>query len=144
MLFDKVTRVPPPGDPMEIVFLIIWKMRQDIEFQKSRATLQALLNQKGAESKHIEDAFKDLRASFFPFEKNQRKQEVGNQRQVLMREIARGALAIIPTVDPDHRKVANRLARGQERLVRRQQQMIDLSGAQPIPMQGPRRRRGAS
>lgn len=130
---------------MEIVFLLIWKMRQNIEFQKSRATLQALLNQKGAETKHIEDAFEDLKNAFFPHDKNQKKQEIGNLRNVMMREIARGALAVIPTVDPDHRKVANRLARGQERLYSRQQQMIDLSRARVIPPTfGPRRRRDAS
>jgi len=141
-MFDKASRVPPPGDPMEILFLLIWKMRQDIEFQTSRATLQALLNQKGAEAKHIEDAFKDLRDAFFPFEKNHRKQEVKELRQIMLREVARGALSVIPQVDPDHRKVANRLARGQERLHRRQQQMSTPAG-QVTPMKGPRRPRGA-
>jgi hypothetical protein len=141
MLFDKASRVPPPGDPMELIFLLIWKMRQDIEFQKSRATLQALLNQKGAESKHIEDAFKDLRSSFFPFEKNQRKQEVGNLKKLMMREVARGALAVIPQANPDQRKTANRIARGQERLQKRPAPgAIDLSGAKAVPMPGPRRR----
>ncbi len=145
MMFDKATRVPPPGDPMETIFLLVWKMRQNIEFLKSRATLQALLNQKGAEPKHIEEAFNELRHAFFPFEKNQRKQEIGDMRQVMMREIARGAVAVIPTVDPDHRKVANRLARGQERLIRRQQQMIDLNGVRVLPQTlGPRRRPHAS
>jgi hypothetical protein len=141
MVFDKATRVPKPGDPMEIVFLLMWKMRQDIEFQKSRATLQALMNQKGAEPKHIEEAFGDLRASFFPFEKNQKKQEINNLKQTMLREIARGALQVTPTMNPDQRKVNNRLARGQERLLRRQQQVADVDGAKqvPIPM-GPRRR----
>lgn len=141
MVFDKATRVPKPGDPMEIVFLLMWKMRQDIEFQKSRATLQALMNQKGAESKHIEEAFQDLRASFFPFEKNQKKQEINNLKQTMLREIARGALQVTPTMNPDQRKVNNRLARGQERLLRRQQQVADIDGAKQVsvPM-GPRRR----
>jgi hypothetical protein len=143
-MYDKATRVPPPGDPMEIFFLLIWKMRQDIEFQKSRATLQALLNQKGAEAKHIEEAFEELKNAFFPYDRNQRKQEIGNLRQAMMREIARGALSVTPMVDPDHRKVANRLARGQERLMRRQQQMIDLSGAREVHLpRGPRRNRSA-
>lgn len=145
MIFDKATRVPPPGDPMEIFFLLIWKMRQDIEFQKSRATLQALLNQKGAEAKHIEAAFEDLRAAFFPFEKNQKKQEINNLRQLMMREVARGALSIVPMSDPDHRKVANRIARGQERLLKRQQQILDLSRLTPVQTKtGPRRHQGAS
>lgn len=140
-MFDKASRVPKPGDPVELVFLLIWKMREGIEFQKSRSTLQALMNQKGAEPKHIEEAFEDLRMAFFPFEKNQKKQEIGNLRQTMMREIARGALSVTPTVDPDSRKMANRLARGQEQLLKRQQQVIDLSGAKqvPVPM-GPRRR----
>ncbi len=144
-MFDKAIRVPPPGDPMEIIFLLIWKMRQEIEFQKSRAPLQALLNQKGAEPKHIEAAFADLRAAFFPFEKNQRKQEIGGMRQAMMREIARGPLSVTPMTDPNHHKMANRLARGQERLVRRHQQLLDLSGVRTIE-QAPwqRRRRSVS
>lgn len=126
---------------MEIIFLFIWKMRQDIEYQKSRAVMQALLNQKGAEPKHIEDAFKDLRSAFFPFEKNQRKQEVNEQRQTLMRFVQNGPVAFTPTADPNQRKMAHRLSRGQERLFRRPQGGIDLSNTKKIdPPFGPRRR----
>lgn len=142
-MFDKTTRVPPPGDPLEIVFLLVWKMRQNIEFQTARATLQALLNQKGAEPKHIEDAFQDLKNSFFPFEKNQKKQEIGELRKAMMREIARGPLSVTPMADPDRRKMANRLMRGQDRLVNPRRPAFDLSKAKVIPPpKGPRRRMG--
>lgn len=124
---------------MEIIFLLIWKMRQDIEFQKQRANMQAQLNQKGAEPKHIEEAFADLRAAFFPFEKNQKKQEMGDMRQAMLREIARGALSVIPTVDPDRGKMSNRIARGQEKLARRQAKTDELVGMRQDPT-GPRRR----
>lgn len=127
---------------METIFLLIWKMRQDIEFQKSRANLQALLNQKGAEQKHIEDAFKDLRGAFFPFEKNQRRQEVAQQRQTLLRFVQQGPIEFTPMSNPDHHKTANRLARGQQRLQRQiKRPAIDLSGVRTIsPPTGPRRR----
>jgi hypothetical protein len=128
---------------MEIIFLLVWKMRQNIEFQTARSTLQALLNQKGAEPKHIEDAFEDLKNSFFPFEKNQKKQEIGALRQAMMREIARGALSVTPMADPDRRKMANRLVRGQERLAVPRRPAFDLSKAKVVPPpRGPRRRTG--
>lgn len=116
-------KLPEPGHPLEIVLLLIWKMRQNIEFQKSRATLQALLNQKGAEPKNIESAFADLREAFFPFDKNQRKQEIDQMRNAMLREIQRGPVYFSPMRDPNEHKVTARLARGQEALVRRQAEM---------------------
>ena len=49
--------MPEPGSPMEIVFVLVWKMRQNIEFHKSRSLMQALLSQKGADDRTIMQAF---------------------------------------------------------------------------------------
>lgn len=101
---------------MEIVFILIWKMRQDIEFQKSRATLQALLAQKGAENKMVLEAFEQLREAFFPFDRNQRTDEIKRMRDTLNKEIGRGPLSITPLDDPNRKKVASRLVKGQKDL----------------------------
>lgn len=105
---------------MEIVFILVWKMRQDIEFQKSRATMQALLAQKGAENKFILEAFEHLREAFFPFDRNQRGDEIKRMREALTKEIGRGPLSVVPLEDPNRRKIASRLAKGQQNLAQSQ------------------------
>jgi hypothetical protein len=104
---------------MELLFLLVWNMRQKIEFQKSRATLQALLSQQGVESKDVLSAFNDLREAFFPFDKNEKEDEKRRLRDELMKEVARGPVAVQPMVDLYHPKIASKLARGQERLEQR-------------------------
>jgi hypothetical protein len=106
---------------MELLFLIVWKMRQEIEFQKSRSTLQALMSQKGADEKHIKTAFDDLRNAFFPYDKNQKTDELRKMREALRSEMARGPLQIQVTEDPNKKKVKSRLVRGQADLEKRQQ-----------------------
>ena len=119
ILYEKATRLPEPGSPMEIVFLLVWNMRQKIEFQKARAELQALISQKGAESKEILAAFDDLRESFFPFDKNAKEADLKEMRSVLEREVARGALSLTPQVDLNRHKIASKLARGKANLEER-------------------------
>jgi hypothetical protein len=116
ILYEKATRLPEPGSPMEIIFLLVWNMRQKIEFQKARAELQALLSQKGAEPKEILQAFDDLRESFFPFDKNAREADLKEMRETLMREVSRGLLSLVPQVDLNRHKIASKLARGQKLL----------------------------
>lgn len=101
---------------MEKLFILVWKMRQDIEFQKSRSTLQALLSQKGAEDKTILSAFEDLREAFFPFDKNQKTDEIRRLKDAMIKEITRGPLSITVLDDPNRRKVASRLVKGRESL----------------------------
>lgn len=111
--------MPEAGSPMELLFLLVWNMRQRIEFQKSRATLQALLSQQGAESKDIMASFEDLRESFFPFDKNEKEDEKRRLRDELMKEVTRGPVVVQPMVDLHHPKIASKLARGQDRLEQR-------------------------
>lgn len=96
-------------------------MRQEIEFQKSRSTLQALLSQKGAEDKEIMKAFNDLKEAFFPFDKNQKKDEIRNLREAMQKELARGPLTITPLEDLTRKNVKGKLSKGQEALARREQ-----------------------
>lgn len=104
---------------MELLFLLVWNMRQKIEFQKARSTLQALLSQQGAESKQIMESFEDLREAFFPFDKNEKEDEKRRLRDELMKEVARGPVVVEPMVDLYRPKIASKLARGQEILEQR-------------------------
>lgn len=113
MLYDRVGGMPDPGSPMEILYFVLWRMRQQIEFQKSRALMQALMSQQGVEGEPVEKAFEDLRNSFFPFEENRREAEVESLKKVMFREIARGALSVTPMADLTKTRVKQNLARGQ-------------------------------
>lgn len=119
ILYDKAERLPEPGSPMEILFLMVWTMRQDIEFQKSRATLQALLSQKGADDKTILKAFEDLRNAFHPFDRVQKKEDEKHQKDALRRWIQHGPVEVQAQIDPNRRKVASRLRRGDKDLAQR-------------------------
>lgn len=104
---------------MEILFILVWNMRQNQEFHKSRAVMQALLSQKGAEEKTITEAFDKLREAFFPFDRNERKSQIKEMRERLMAEIQRGPLGITMIEDPNRRKQPLRLQQGQAELARK-------------------------
>lgn len=119
IVFDRMDRLPDAGSPMEILMLVLWRMRQNIDFQKNRALLTALLNQQGAEPKNIEAAFKDLRTAFFPFEKTERESEISTLKKAMERELARGALSVKPMMDLTKDSMKKKLAKGQQALQER-------------------------
>lgn len=98
---------------MELVFLLTWKMRQQIEFQKSRATMQALMSQKGAEEKQIQAVFEDLKEAFFPYDKNERLADTKRMKEAMYSEIARGPLELTVLEDPNRQKMNPRLQKGE-------------------------------
>lgn len=108
-----------PGSPMEFIFLMLWRMRQQIEFQKSRSIVQALMSQQGAEGEAIEKAFDDLRQSFFPFEQKQRSVEIAELKKAMDTELARGALKVTPMIDLTRVKMRQKLSQGQEVMTQR-------------------------
>ena len=120
-MFEKARRVPEPGSPMEMVFVLLWKMRQDIEFHKSRATLQALMSQQGVEDKPVLEAFDNLKEAFYPFNKTKKSTELKNMRETLMREVRRGPISVTPMEDMNKRKVSSRLARGTRDLAQKEE-----------------------
>lgn len=123
MLYEKATKLPPFSTPTGIMFLLVFKMRQSIEFQKSRALVQALISQQGADNEHIKKAFDDLKEAFFPFDKNQREAELKKMRVEMERWVKHGPVAV--TVDERYsekdrnRKMGMKLAKGQAKLAER-------------------------
>lgn len=114
MAYDQWNRgvLPEIGSPMEMIFLVVWKMRQNIEFQKTRVIVQAQMSQQGVEGKLIEKAFEDLRGAFFPFEKTEREETIDQLRKALTKEIARGGLSIKPMMDLTRSQMRQKLNRG--------------------------------
>ncbi len=114
LAYDQWNRgtLPEIGSPMEMIFLVVWKMRQNIEFQKTRVVVQAQMSQQGVEGKLIEKAFEDLRGAFFPFEKTQKEETLDQLRKALTKEIARGGLAIKPMMDLTKPHMRQKLNKG--------------------------------
>lgn len=111
--------LPELGSPMEMIFLAVWKMRQNIEFQKTRVVVQAQLSQEGVEGKLIEKAFEDLRQAFFPFEKTQKEESIDMLRKALHKEVGRGGLKITPMADLTRVQMRQKLTQGNMALDRR-------------------------
>lgn len=123
MLYEKATKLPPFSTPTGIMFLLVFKMRQSIEFQKSRALIQALMSQQGAQDEHIKKAFDDLKESFFPFEKNQRQSELKKMKDAMNYWVNQGPVVVETQMDPhQERKRASKLARGKRELENRMSQ----------------------
>lgn len=115
---------------MELVFLLVWKARQNSEFQKSRSTLQGLLSQKGASSKEILEAFEALKEAYFPYEKNQTKEENRQMREMLEREVKRGPVQVTPLPELTRPKKSLRQEQQLDRL--RKAGMKPISSGDPF------------
>jgi len=80
--------------------LLVWRMRQDIEFQKTRAIVQAVIAAASENSdksdKQLQDTWQDLLDDMYPFQRGQRKRADQSAMDVLKREVARGPLRVKP------------------------------------------------
>lgn len=100
MYYEMMTEPPTPGTPLESLMLMVWRGRQDIELQKTRAVVQATLaasSNAGEESnKNLRDSWQDLLDEMFPFQRGQRKGADQRAMEYLKQEVARGPLRVIP------------------------------------------------
>lgn len=93
--------------------------------------MQALMSQKGAEEKHIQEVFEDLKEAFFPYDKNERRADIDKMKQAMYSELARGPLELTVMEDPNKRKVNSRLQKGTEEL-RRKGQLQESGGLRTL------------
>jgi hypothetical protein len=102
LLYDRQMRPIPANSLMEKVFFLVWRMRQEIEFQKARATMQALalLLDSQEKAKIVGEAFTELRHTFFPYDRKQGEEEKMRLRKVVFQEAARGPISVTPMVLP--------------------------------------------
>lgn len=120
MLYEKATKLPPFSSPTGMMFLLVWKMRQAIEFQKSRALVQAMMSQKGAQDENIKKVFDELKEAFFPFDKNQKEAELKKMRNAMDFWVKHGPVVVEAQDDGKNaRKMASRLQKGQQNLADR-------------------------
>jgi hypothetical protein len=120
MLYEKATKLPPFSTPTGILFLLVFKMRQSIEFQKSRSLIQALMSQQGANDEHIKKAFDDMKEAFFPFDKNQKQGELKKMKDAMNYWVNHGPVVVEAQADGrQEKRMASKLARGQRDLSNR-------------------------
>lgn len=137
-------KLPPFTSPTGMMFLLVYQMRQRIEFQKSRSLIQALMSQQGAQDEHIKKAFEDLKEAFFPFDKNQRSAELKKMRQAMDYWVKHGPVIVEAQDDGrQQKKMASKLLRGQKDLADRisQEKQGKISGLDPFE-KAKRRSRG--
>jgi hypothetical protein len=141
MLYEKATKLPPFSTPTGMMFLLVWKMRQSIEFQKSRALIQALMSQQGAQDDNIRKVFDELKEAFFPFDKNQRTAELKKMRDAMNYWVKHGPVVIERQDDGGNsRKMASRLRSGQKSLAERAAQEKQGGTVKLDPFQKAKRR----
>jgi hypothetical protein len=94
-MYDMMMEPPPPGSPLESVFILVWQMREDAEYYRIRAIVQAAMDIKD-DGKAAQDAFKEFADHFFPYLAGEQKRGDKAALQYLMKEIKKGGLAVRP------------------------------------------------
>jgi hypothetical protein len=95
MLYDTLSKPPPPGSPLESLLILVWHMRQEAHFFEVRAIVQGLIDDKGEET---EKAWKMFGDKLFPFQKAERHKSDLAALEYLKREIDKGPLVVKPMV----------------------------------------------
>jgi len=101
-MYDKLHEPPAPGTPLESVMLLVWRMRQDIEFQRTRVTINAILASAAqgdnvqAANKELQDAWQDYLDESYPYQKGQRTKTDSAAIEFLKQEVAKGPLTVTP------------------------------------------------
>jgi len=115
ILYEKAMKLPETGSPMETLFILLWKMKQDIEFQKVRTLVQGLYSlQPTSEDKSVQDAFEDFRKAFQPFTEKRKDEEKQDLRAALLREVSKGPIRVTVQEDFTRRKMSVGLAKGEK------------------------------
>jgi len=101
-MYDMMAEPPKPGTPLESLMLLVWRMRQDIEVQKTKAIVQAVIAS-AADAANLDEANKRLSESWdqyldevFPFKRGRRVKADQLAIEYLKQEAARGPLRVIP------------------------------------------------
>ena len=95
-MYDMMREPPPPGSPVESVMLLVWRMRQECEYNALRALVQSAIDPD--QGKSTQDAWTAFSDSFYPYLTEQKRKGDKAALDYLMREVARGPLKIIPLV----------------------------------------------
>jgi len=79
--------------------LLVWRMKQDIELQKTRSIVQAVVasaSEGEKANKQLQEAWQDLLDEMYPFQRGQRKRADQAAMDYLRKEVSRGPYRITP------------------------------------------------
>lgn len=82
--------------------LLVWRMRQDIEFQKTRVMVNATLASAAqgdmieSANKQLQEAWQDYLDEVYPYQKGQRVRTDQAAIEFLKQEVAKGPLTVTP------------------------------------------------
>lgn len=114
MVYDMQGEPPPPGSPLESVLILVWQMRQEIEYHSTRALVQAAVDA-GDDGKSVQDAWKDFTDAFFPHIKGKRDMGDKAALAMLMKEVQQGGLRVKPLMPLVKSKIHSKRIKHYER-----------------------------
>ena len=95
IVYDMQHEPPPPGSPLESIMILVWQMRQDIEYYGNRVLVQAAIEIKDG-GKAASEAWQKFTDVFYPHVKGKRDRGDKAALASLMREVAKGGLKVRP------------------------------------------------
>lgn len=121
MLYDLADGPPPPGSPLESLFLVISKRRQEAEFLKTRVLIEAARSSQ--EGSNLSEAFQDYADVLFPYLRAEKKTKEQTTKEALEKWSSVGAIKIRPVQRGlENRGTISRIKRDAERLQKLQEE----------------------
>jgi hypothetical protein len=99
---------------LESVLILVWQMRQDIEYYETRALVQAAVGVDD-DGKAVQEAWKAYTDSFFPHVKGRRDRGDKAALTALMKEVKKGGLRVRPVQSLVKSKLHSKRIRHYER-----------------------------
>lgn len=99
MAYEMMAEPPTPGTLMESLMLLVWRMRQDVEFQRTRVLANAIIvsaQQGGENDKILRESWEAYRGALLPYQKAMTETQDKKAMDFLRREISAGPLKVIP------------------------------------------------
>lgn len=99
-MYENMAELPKPDSPMESLMLMVWRMRQDIEIQRTRLLVDAIIVSNAPVSeqtpKILREAWADYLNEILPFRNKLEKGQDETAMDYLKREVAKGPLRVVP------------------------------------------------
>lgn len=122
MLYDLAQAPPEPGSLLESVFLVLTKRRQEQEFLKSRALVEAMLAPHLEGESKVSETFNDYLNAMFPYLQHARDTKEDMAKEALKHWTNRAGFRVKPLWEHKDKpgRFRSSLARGAERVRERE------------------------
>lgn len=98
IIYEKKGDVPDFNSPVGKLMILVWGMRNELEYYRNRALVIA---QKHSDNpKALDEVFKDVWNATFPFQERSQEKTDKKAQEAMMREINKGGLTVSPIMLP--------------------------------------------